>query len=70
MRYVRVSFMTREREGGVQRGVAKPKVLCHAHNHGGQVQTLKTKLHKLSTNALYTIVIMSQKTINYNVYDG
>ena len=49
---------------GYKRGVVRPEVLCHAHNHGGQIQTLKKKLHKLNTNAQYTIVAMSQTTVS------
>ena len=32
---------------GYKRGVARPEVLGHAHNHSGQ---LKKKLHKPNTN--------------------
>ena len=55
---------------GYKRGVVRPEVLCHAHIHGGQIQTLKKKLHKLSTNAQYTFVAMSQMTKQHSVYDG
>ena len=55
---------------GYKRGVARPEVLGHAHNHGSQIQTLKKKVHKLNTNTQYTIVAMSQTTIKYSVYDG
>ena len=34
--------------------MARPEVLGHAHKHGGQIQTLKKKLHKLNANAQYT----------------
>ena len=53
-----------------ERGVVRPEVLCHAHNHGSQIQILKKNLHKLNTNAQYAIVAMSQTTIQYSVYDG
>ena len=43
-------------------------VLGQAHNHSGQIQTLKNKLHKLNANAPYTIVAMSQMTIQYMVF--
>ena len=49
---------------GYKRGVVRPEVLGHAHNHGGQIQTLKKKLHKLNANAQYTIVAMSQTTVS------
>ena len=60
------SFANRDREGRVVR----PEVLGHVHNHGSQIQTLKKKLHKVNTNAQYTIVAMTQTTIQYSVYDG
>ena len=59
MHYVRVSFANRDREGGYKRGVVRSEVLGHVHNHDSQIQTLKRiKLHKLNTNAQYTIVAM------------
>ena len=56
-------------EAGYKRGVARPEVLGYAHSHGGQIQTLKKKLHKLNANAQYTIVAMSRMTKQYSVYD-
>ena len=53
---------SRGRDMSDKRGVVRPEVLCHAHNHGSQIQTLKKKLHKLNTNAQYIIVAMSQTT--------
>ena len=50
----------REARAGYKRGVARPEVLGHAHKHGGQIQTLKKKLHKLNTYAQYTVVAMLQ----------
>ena len=57
---------------GYKRGVVRPEVLGHAHNHGGQIQTLKKKLHKLNANAQYTntIVAMSQTNIQHSVTMG
>ena len=55
-------------KAGYKRGVVRPEVLghVHAHNHGGQIQTLKKKLSKLNANAQYTctIVAMSQMTVS------
>ena len=45
------------------KGVVRPKVLGHVHNHGAQIETLKKKLHKVNAIAQYTIVAMSQTTI-------
>ena len=55
---------SRSVRAGYKRGVVRPEVLCHAHNHGGQIQTLKKKLHKLNANAQYTIIAMSQTTVS------
>lgn len=49
---------------GYKRGEVRPEVLCHAHNHSGQIQTLIKKLHKLNANAQYTIIAMSQMTVS------
>ena len=57
-------------EGEYKRGVVRQEVLGHAHNHGGQIQTLKTKLHKLNANTQYTTVAMSETTLQHNIYDG
>ena len=83
MRYVRVSFANRDRcvtymflsriaivRVGYKRGVVKPEVLGHVHNYGDQIQTLKKKLHKLNASAQYTIIAMSQMTIQHSVYGG
>ena len=48
---------------GYKRGVVRPEVLGHVHNHGGQIQTLKKKLHKPNANAQYTIVAMSHSIV-------
>ena len=54
---------------GYKRGVVRSVVFCRAHNHGGQIHTLKKKLHKLNSNAQHTIVATSQMTIQYSVGD-
>ena len=61
---------SRSVRAGYKRGVVRPEVLCHAHNHGGQIQTLKKKLHKL--NAKRTVYCRRNVTddCQYSVYHG
>ena len=44
-----------------KRGVARPEVLCHAHEHGGQIQTFKKK-------AIYTALNLAVANLGDHPY--
>ena len=45
-------------------GVRSAEVLCHAHKHGGQIQSIKKNLHTLTT-LMHTIVYYQLHVTNF-----